>query len=161
MAIGNFQRAPRTASDRRSYARSKRCKREKTNFNRHSRSSCAYMACCWSPLACTQCVVSPRPAVIRGRYTFSKKSMENKGSTSKGYISLKWAQEEAPAPLRPGARAARSYELVDALGDLPVGPTDCTSDRTHQTRQGTNHSSHLAHQQRVAGKPPKDCASTA
>ena len=51
----------------------------KTNLNRPSRASCACLACCWSPLACTQCVVSPRSAVIRGRYTFSKKSMENKG----------------------------------------------------------------------------------
>ena len=47
----------------------------KTNLNRHSRASCACLACCWPPLACTQCVVSPRAAVIRGRYTvFQKKS---------------------------------------------------------------------------------------
>ena len=56
----------------------------KTNLNRHSRASCACLACCWSPLACTQCVVSPRAAVIRGRYMFSEKSTENKGSNTKG-----------------------------------------------------------------------------
>ena len=76
-------------------------------------------------------------------------------------VSLKCRQEGAPAPLRLGARAARSYGLGDALSDVLPDGTDCTSDRTHQTRQGTNHSSHLAHQQRVAGKPPTDCASTA
>ena len=57
----------------------------KTNINRHSRASCACLACCWSPLACTQCVVLPRAAVIRGRYTFCEKSLENKGSATKGY----------------------------------------------------------------------------
>ena len=55
----------------------------KTNLNRHSRASCACLACCWSPLASTQSVVSPRPAVVRDRYTFSEKSMDFKGTKTK------------------------------------------------------------------------------
>ena len=58
----------------------------KANLNRASRASCTGLACCWSPpLASTQSVVSPRPAVVRGRYTFSEKSLENKGKNTKGY----------------------------------------------------------------------------
>ena len=78
----------------------------KTNLNRHSRASCACLACCWSPLACIQCVGSPRAAVIRGSYTFSKKSLENKGSAVKGYSTvypLSHAGDFSPArPAGPG-----------------------------------------------------------
>ena len=60
----------------------------KANLNRASRASCTGLACCWSPLASTQSVVSPRPAVVRGRYMFSKKSIDFKGNMLKGYISM-------------------------------------------------------------------------
>ena len=69
----------------------------KANLNRASRASCTGLACCWSPLASTQSVVSPRPAVVRGRYTFSEKSLVNKGKDSKGYIKIA-SSKNCPEP---------------------------------------------------------------
>ena len=68
------------------------------------------------------------------------------GKVHRNFLSLKWRREGSAATLRPGARAARSYELGEALGDDLANGTDCTSDRTHQTREGTISSSHLVHQ---------------
>ena len=92
----------------------------KTNLNRHSRASCACLACCWSPLACIQCVGSPRPAVILGRYTFSKKSLENKGTDTKGYTPP-WVACTPIQPDLPSSSLLSTSTIAKLASETPAG----------------------------------------